>query len=438
MAPVPSISVKPDIPSFDTLAIHAGAQPDPETGARTTPIYKSTSFVFDSTEHAASLFNLEVPGHIYSRISNPTVAVFEERMAGLEGGVGAVATASGQAALFLAIATLMGSGGHIVSSSAIYGGTANMFIHTLPRFGITTTFVDPRDHDAIEAAITADTRLIHGETIGNPTMPVLDIEGVAAIAHRHGIPLMVDSTFASPALCRPVEWGADIVMHSATKFISGHGTVIGGVLVDGGRFDWEASGRFPTLTEPYPAYRDIDFVDEYGPAAFVARARAEGLRDFGAVMAADTAFHMIQGLETLPVRMARHVANAIRIAEFLDASPEVAWVAYPGLQSHPDHELVARLLPDGAGSIFSFGIEGGRDAGSRFIDSLELWSHLANVGDVRSLVVHPGSTTHQQMTAEQLAAAGIGEELIRLSVGLEDAEDLIADLARALKASQRR
>jgi O-acetylhomoserine (thiol)-lyase len=432
------VAVKPDIPSLETLTIHAGAQPDPATGARTTPIYKTTSFMFESTEHAASLFNLEVPGHIYSRISNPTVAVFEERMAALEGGVGAVATASGQAALFLAVATLMGSGGHIVSSSAVYGGTANLFLHTLPRFGITATFVDPRDHEAIESAITPATRLVHGETIGNPSMPVLDIEAVSAIAHRHRVPLMVDSTFASPALCRPIEWGADIVMHSATKFIGGHGTVIGGVLVDGGRFDWEASGRFPTLTEPYAAYHDIDFVDEFGPAAFVARARAEGLRDFGPVMAADTAFSMIQGLETLPTRMARHVANATAVAEFLETAPEVLWVAYPGLNSHPDRELASRLLPKGAGAIFSFGIQGGREAGAAFIESLELWSHLANVGDVRSLVVHPGSTTHQQMTTEQLEAAGIGEELIRLSVGLEDPDDLIADLRRALKVSQRK
>ena len=430
-------TVKPDLPSFDTLAIHAGSKPDPTTGARVTPIYKSTSFVFENTDHAASLFNLEVPGHIYSRISNPTVAVFEERMAALEGGVAGVATASGQAALFLAIATLMGSGGHVVSSSAVYGGTANMFLHTLPRFGITTTFVDPRDHNAIEQAITDETRLIHGETIGNPTMPVLDIEAVAGIAHRYGIPLMVDSTFASPALCRPIEWGADIVMHSATKFISGHGTVIGGVLVDAGRFDWERSGKFPTLTEPYAAYHDIDFVDEFGPAAFAARARAEGLRDFGAVMAADTAFHMIQGLETLPLRMQRHVENAVRVAEFLADSPGVAWVAYPGLADHPDHELAGKLLPDGAGSIFSFGIVGGRTAGSRFIESLKLWSHLANVGDVRSLVIHPGSTTHQQMTTEQLTAAGIGEDLIRVSVGLENPDDLISDLKRALRVSQK-
>ena len=430
--------MKPDLPSFDTLSIHAGSRPDPETGARVTPIYKTTSFVFDGTAHAASLFNLEVPGHIYSRISNPTVGVFEERMAALEGGVGAVATASGQAALFLAVATLMGSGGHVVCSQAVYGGTANLFLHTLPRFGITATFVDPRDHAAIEAAITPETRLIHGETIGNPTMPVLDIPAISEIAHRHGLPLMVDSTFASPYLCRPIEWGADIVLHSATKFISGHGTVIGGVLVDAGTFDWEGSGLFPTLTEPYPAYHDIDFVDECGPAAFSARARAEGLRDFGATMAADTAFHMIQGLETLSVRMQKHVANTRRIVEFLDGADEVAWVAYPELESHPDRELAAKLLPNGAGSIFSFGIEGGREAGSRFIESVQLFSHLANVGDVRSLVIHPGSTTHQQMSSEQLAEAGIGEELIRLSIGLEDPDDLIADLRRSLRNSQRR
>ena len=431
------MTVKPDTPEFDTLSVHAGSRPDPETGARVTPIYKTTSFLFEDTAHAASLFNLEIPGHIYSRISNPTVAVFEERTAALERGVGAVATASGQAALFLAVATLMGQGGHVVCSSSVYGGTANLFLNTLPRFGVSTTFVDPRDHAGIEAAITSETRLIHGETIGNPSMPVLDIPAVSEIAHRNGIPLMVDSTFASPALCRPIEWGADIVMHSATKFISGHGTVIGGVLVDGGAFDWEASGKFPTLTEPYEAYHGIDFVDEFGPAAFSARARAEGLRDFGAPMSADTAFHMLQGLETLSLRMQKHVSNAKRIVAFLDEAPEVAWVAYPGLESHPDHDLAQKLLPNGAGSIFSFGIVGGRQAGAKFIESLQLWSHLANVGDVRSLVVHPGSTTHQQMTTEQLADAGVGEDLVRLSVGLEDPDDLIADLRRALKTSQK-
>lgn len=427
--------VTPDSTGFDTLSIHAGSQPDPATGARTTPIYHSASFVFEDTAHAASLFNLEVPGHIYSRISNPTVAVFEERIAALEGGVAAVATASGQAALHMAIATLMGQGGHIVCSSAVYGGTVNLLINTLPRFGISTTFVPPRDHAAFEAAITDDTRLVIGETIGNPVMTVLDIPAVAEIAHRAGVPLLIDNTFASPYLCRPIEWGADLVYHSATKFIGGHGIVIGGVLVDGGTFDWEASGRFPTLTEPYEGYHGIDFVDEFGPAAFAARARTEGLRDFGASMSPDTAFHLIQGCETLPVRMERHVANARRIAEFLASHEMVRWVAYPELADHPDHELASRLMPKGAGAVLSFGIEGGRGAGARFIESVEVFSHLANIGDLRSLVIHPASTTHQQMTAEQLDAAGVGEDLVRISVGLEDPTDLIADLARSLRAA---
>ncbi len=429
--------VKPDAPGFDTLAVHAGTQPDPVTGARIPPIHHTAAFVFDDTQHAASLFNLEVPGHIYSRISNPTVGVFEERVAALEGGVAAVATASGQAALHLAVVTLMGQGGHIVSSSAIYGGTANLFLNTLPRFGITTTFVDPRDHDALEAAITGDTRLVFCETIGNPVMAVADVPVLADIAHRHGVPLLVDNTFASPYLFRPIEHGADLVLHSATKFLSGHGTVIGGVLVDGGTMDWERSGLFPTLTEPYVAYGGIDFVDEFGPMAFAARARAEGLRDFGASMSPDTAFHLIQGIETLPVRMERHVDNALRIIEFLEGHEAVAWVSHPARPDHPDHEVAKRLLPRGAGSIFAFGVHGGRDAGARFIEAVEVFSHLANVGDVRSLVIHPGSTTHRQMTPEQMAAAGIGEETIRVSVGLEDPADLITDLSRALRASQR-
>jgi O-acetylhomoserine (thiol)-lyase len=428
---------KPDLPGFDTLTIHAGAKPDPATGARVTPVYRSASFVFDDTAHAAALFNLEVPGHIYSRISNPTVAVFEERMAALEGGVGSVATASGQAALHLAIATLMGQGGHIVSSSALYGGTVNMLMHTLPRFGIETTFVDPRDHDALAAAIRPETRLVIAETIGNPTMIVLDTPAVADIAHAAGVPLLIDNTFASPYLCRPFEWGADLLFHSATKFICGHGTVVGGVLVDSGGFDWESSGRFPTLTEPYAAYHDIDFVDEFGPSAFIARVRFEGLRDFGASMGPDTASLMIQGLETLHVRMERHVANTRAVVEFLDGSDAVEWVSYPELASHPDQELAQRLLPKGAGAILSFGIAGGREAGRRFIESLELFSHLANVGDLRSLVIHPASTTHQQMTDDQLRSAGIGEEMIRVSVGLEDTDDLIADLRRGLRASQK-
>jgi len=429
--------VKPDTTGFDTLSIHAGARPDPTTGARTTPIYHSASFVFEDTAHAASLFNLEVPGHIYSRISNPTVSVFEQRIAALEGGVAAVATASGQASLHIAIATLMGQGGHIVCSAAVYGGTVNLLVNTLPRFGITATFVDPKDHAALAAAITDDTRLVIGETIGNPVMNVLDLPAVAEIAHRAGVPLLIDNTFASPYLCRPIEWGADLVYHSATKFIGGHGTVIGGILVDGGTFDWEGSGRFPTLTEPYEGYHGIDFVDEFGPGAFAARARAEGLRDFGASMSPDTAFHLIQGCETLPVRMERHVSNAVRVADFLEGHEMVRWVAYPGLESHPDRALAAKLLPRGAGAVMAFGIEGGRAAGSRFIESVGVFSHLANIGDLRSLVIHPGSTTHQQMTAEQLATAGIGEDLIRVSVGLEDPADLIADLDQALRAARK-
>lgn len=424
-------------PRFDTLSLHAGQQPDPATGARAVPIYQTTSFVFRDTEHAAALFNLERAGHIYSRISNPTVAVFEERMAALEGGVGAVATASGQAALHLGIVTLMGAGGHIVASSRIYGGSHNMFVHTLPRFGITTTLVDPRDPKAFEAAIRPETRLVYGETLGNPGLEVLDIPAVASVAHAHRLPLMIDATFSTPYLCRPIEHGADIVMHSTTKFIGGHGVAIGGILVDGGRFDWRASGKFPTLSEPYAGYHGLTFADEFGPAAFIMRARAEGLRDFGAAMAPQTAFYMLQGLETLPVRMARHVANAEAVARFLEQHAAVAWVKYPGLESHADHALARRLSPKGAGAMMSFGVKRGRKAGRVLIERLKVFSHLANVGDAKSLVIHPGSTTHQQMGAEELAQAGIGEELVRLSVGIEDVRDLTEDLDQALRASQK-
>ncbi len=424
-------------PRFDTLSLHAGQRPDPVTGARAVPIYQTTSFVFESTEHAAGLFNLERPGHIYSRISNPTVAVFEERMAALEGGVGAVATASGQAALHLAIVTLMGAGGHIVASSRLYGGTHNMLVHTLPRFGITATLVDPRDPAAFAAAIRPETRLVLAETLGNPGLEVLDIRAVADVAHAEGLPLMIDSTFSTPYLNRPFEWGADIVMHSATKYIGGHGVAIGGVVVDGGRFDWRVSGKFPTLTEPYAGYHGLDFSEEYGPAAFVMRARAEGLRDFGAAMSPQTAFYLLQGLETLPVRMARHVENAMRLATYLASNSAVAWVSYPGLESHPDNVLAKEQFPRGAGAMMSFGIKGGRAAGARLIERMRLFSHLANVGDAKSLVIHPASTTHQQMSTEDLTRAGIGEDLVRLSVGLEDARDLIEDLDQALKASQK-
>ena len=429
--------VAPKFYSFETLSLHAGHQPDSQTGSRAVPIYQTTSYVFDDTDHAASLYNLEQPGHIYSRLSNPTVAVLEERIAALEGGVGAVASASGMAAIFMAVSTLMGQGGHIVASGSLYGGTHNLFSYTLPRFGITTTFVNPRDHDAFRAAITDDTCLVFGETLGNPGIEVLDIPKVAAIAHDAGVPLMIDSTFTTPYLMRPFEHGADIVMHSLTKFIGGHGIAIGGIIVDSGAFDWEASGKFPTLTEPYDGYAGIDFAEEFGPQALIMRMRAEGLKDFGACLSPMNAFHIIQGTETLPLRIERHVGNALKVAAFLDASEEVEWVNHPSVSSHPDHALAKMLLPKGAGAILSFGIKGGREAGRKFIENVKLASHLANVGDAKTLVIHPGSTTHQQMSAEALAAAGIGENLIRVSVGIENVDDIIADLKTGLRASQR-
>lgn len=423
--------------SPETLALHAGQRPDPATGSRAVPIYQTTSYVFADVDEAAGLFNLDLPGHIYTRISNPTVAAFEERMAALEGGVAAVATSSGQAALFLTLATIAGSGDHVVASRALYGGTHQVLALTMPRFGVDTTFVAPNNIDEIEAAIRPNTKLLLAETIGNPRGDVAHFEALAEVAHRNGIPLAIDSTFASPVLCRPFEWGADLVYHSATKFIGGHGTAIGGVLVDSGTFDWAASGRFPTLTEPYAGYHGIRYVDEFGPLAFSMRARTEGLRDFGATMAPQNAFLLLQGLETLPVRMPRHVANAIAVAQWLESHDAVAWVSHPGLASHPHHDLAARYLPDGAGAVFSFGINGGRASGATFIEALQLFSHVANIGDAKSLVIHPASTTHAQLSAAELDAAGVGEELIRLSIGLEGLDDLIADLAGALKRSQR-
>ena len=423
---------------FDTLALHAGAQPDPATGARATPIYQSASFVFPDTDHAAALFNMERAGHVYSRISNPTCAVLEERIAALEGGVGAIATASGQAALHLAIVTLMGAGGHIVASRALYGGSHNLLDYTLPRFGVTTTFVDPRDLDAWRAAIRPETRLLFAETLGNPGLDVLDIPRVAALSHDHGLPLLVDSTFTTPWLIRPFEHGADLVYHSATKFLSGHGVVIGGLLVDSGAFDWDAPGvraRFPTLTEPYRGFHDMVFTEESTTAAFLLRARREGVRDFGACMAPFTAFQVLQGIETLPVRMARHVENTRAIVAFLRAHPMVAAVGYPELPEHPDHALAQRLLPRGCGAVFSFDLRGTRAQGRRFIESLRLFSHLANVGDAKSLVIHPASTTHFRMSEQDLRDAGITEGTIRLSVGLEDPADLCEDLSRALHAA---
>ncbi len=424
-------------PGFDTLAVHAGAAPDPATGARAVPIHLSTSFVFEDSEHAASLFNMERSGHVYARLSNPTNAVLEERMAALEGGVGAIATASGQAALHLAIATLAGAGHHIVASRALYGGSHNLLAYTLPRFGIETSFVAPGDLDAWRAAIRPQTRLLFGETLGNPGLEVLDIPAVSAIAHAAGLPLLVDSTFTTPWLLRPFEHGADLVMHSATKFLSGHGTVIGGVLVDGGGFDWDASGRFPELSAPYAGFHGMVFSEESTVGAFLLRARREGLRDFGACMSAHTAWLVLQGLETLPLRMARHVENTRKVVAWLAAQAQAARVHYPGLEGHPSHALAERLLPRGAGSVFSFELAGSRAQGRAFIEALELFSHLANVGDCRSLVIHPASTTHSRMDDGALAAAGIGPGTIRLSIGLEDADDLIADLARAFKIAGR-
>jgi len=422
---------------FDTLSLHAGQQPDPTTGARATPIYQTASYVFRDTDYAVGLFNIERAGHVYSRLSNPTNAVLEERIAALEGGVGAIATSSGQAALHLAIATIVSAGEHIVSSRSIYGGSHNLFDYTLPRFGIETTFVDPRNPAAFRDAIQPNTRLIFGETLGNPGLEVLNIPAVAEITHDAGLPLLIDSTFTTPYLCKPFELGADLVIHSATKFLSGHGIIIGGLVVDGGCFDWEASGKFPTLTEPYDGFHNLTFSEEFGPAAFITRARKEGLRDFGACMAPTTAFHILQGIETLPLRMEKHVSNTRKVVEFLDSNDSVEWVRYPELPEHPDYELARQLLPKGCSAVFSFGIKRGREAGRKFIESLNLFSHLANVGDAKSLVIHPASTTHHRMDAEALEAAGISEGLIRLSVGLEDPGDLCGDLNRGLRASQR-
>lgn len=422
---------------FDTLSLHAGQQPDSATGARATPIYQTASYVFRDTDHAVGLFNIERAGHVYSRLSNPTTAVLEERIAALEGGVGAICTASGQAAMHLGITTLLSAGDHIVSSRSIYGGSHNLLEYTLPRFGIRTTFVDPRDPSAFAAAIEPETKLLFGEILGNPGLEVLNVPEVANVAHAAGLPLMVDATFATPWLCKPIELGADIVMHSATKFLSGHGIVIGGILVDGGTFDWLSSTRFPTLTEPYVGFHDLNFSEEFGPAAFITRARKEGLRDFGACMSPTTAFHILQGVETLPLRMERHVTNTARVVEYLTDHDAVEWVRHPNCSDHPDHDLAKTLLPKGCGAVFSFGVKGGRDAGRKLIESLNIFSHLANVGDAKSLIIHPASTTHHRMDADALERAGISEGLIRLSIGLEDSEDLIGDLGRALKISQR-
>jgi O-acetylhomoserine (thiol)-lyase len=429
-------------PGFDTLALHAGAAPDAATGARAVPIHLTTSFVFESSDHAAALFNLERSGHVYSRISNPTTAVLEQRISALEGGIGAIATASGQAALHLSIATLMGAGSHIVASTALYGGSQNLLHYTLRRFGISTTFVKPGDIDGWRAAIRPETKLLFGETVGNPGMDVLDIPQVAQIAHEAGVPLLVDSTLTSPYLMKPFELGADLVYHSATKFLSGHGTVIGGIVVDGGSFDWDrkaadGTSKFAELSAPYDGFHDMVFTEESTVGAFLLRARREGLRDFGACMSPHTAWLILQGVETLPLRMERHMSNTRKVVEFLAAHPFVANVGHPMLPTHTSHALAEKLLPKGAGSVFSFDMKGNREQGKKFIEALKVFSHLANVGDCRSLVIHPASTTHFRMTDEALAAGGITQGTIRLSVGLEDPADLIDDLKRALKAAEK-
>ena len=422
---------------FDTLALHGGQQPDPTTGARATPVYQTASYVFRDTDYAAGLFNIERAGHVYSRLSNPTNAVLEERIAMLDNGVGAIATASGQAAIHLGVATLLGAGDHIVASRSIYGGTHNLLDYTLRRFGIDTTFVDPRSPQEFANAIQDNTRLVFGEILGNPGLEVLNVPEISKVAHEAGLPLMVDATFTTPYLCRPIDLGADIVMHSATKFLSGHGIVIGGLLVDGGTFDWAASGKFPTMSEPYAGFHNLNFSEEFGPAAFITRARKEGLRDFGACMSPTTAFHILQGMETLPLRMQKHVSNTAEIVEFLAQQEGVKRVNHPMLDSHPDHELAKSLLPKGCGAVFGFELTGGREAGIRFIEALEVFSHLANVGDAKSLVIHPASTTHHRMDSNALEKAGISEGLIRLSVGLEDTKDLVSDLKTGLRAARR-
>jgi O-acetylhomoserine (thiol)-lyase len=431
----------PRYPGFDTLSLHAGASPDPATGARATPVYFTSSFAFRDADHAASLFNMERAGHVYSRLSNPTNAVLEERIAALEGGVAGIATASGQAALHLGLSTIAGAGSHVVASRALYGGSHNLLAYTLKRFGIDTSFVDPRDLDAWRAAIRPETKVLFGETLGNPGLDVLDVPRVAALAHEHDLPLMVDATLSTPWLMRPFDHGADLVLHSATKFLCGHGTAIGGLLVDGGSFDWQRAhartGRFAELCEPYEGFHGMVFAEESTVAAFALRARREGLRDFGAAMSPHNAFAILQGIETLGLRMERHVANTRKLVEFLASHPAVESVVWPELDSHPDHELAKALLPRGCGGVFSFHLRGGRAAGKRFVDALRLFSHLANVGDAKSLAIHPASTTHFRVPADQLAAAGVGEGMIRLSVGLEDADDLIEDLTRGLKLAQK-
>jgi O-acetylhomoserine (thiol)-lyase len=416
---------------FATRSLHAGQKPDTATGSRAVPIYQTTSYVFENSDHAAALFALQQFGNIYTRIMNPTNAVFEERMAALEGGAAALAVSSGQAAQFLALTSLMQAGDHMVASATLYGGTYTQFAVSFERLGISVSFVEPDDPENYRKAIKPNTRVLYGDTIANPRMNVLDIAKVAAIAHEHNIPLMIDNTFASPYLCRPIEHGADIVVHSATKFLGGHGTSIGGVIVDGGKFDW-SKGHFPQINQPSPGYHGMNFSEVFGPIAFIIKTRVDGLRDFGPCLSPFNAFLFLQGIETLGLRMKQHCENALAVAQWLEKDSRISWVNFPGLASSRYKKLADQYLPNGGGAILTFGIKGGREAGKAFVDKLKLFSHLANVGDAKSLVIHPATTTHQQLSDEEQIAAGISPDLVRLSVGLEDIEDILWDLDQAL------
>lgn len=417
---------------IETLAVHAGAQPDPHTGARSTPIYQTTSFVFDDAEHAASLFNLQTFGFVYSRMTNPTVAVLEERVAALEGGRGAVAAASGHAAQFLVAATLMRQGDEFISSRNLYGGSVTQFGVSFPRLGWKCRFVDPTDPENFRAAMTDKVKFIFLECLANPGGIVIDIEAVAEIARENGIPLVIDNTLASPYLCRPFDWGADIVVHSTTKFIGGHGNTMGGIVVESGRFDWRQNDKFPALSQPDPAYHGLTFAETFGDFGFTMKVRAVALRDYGPTLYPTAAWNLLQGVETLPLRMERHCANALGAARWLETHPKVGWVSYSGLESSPFYDLARKYMPKGAGAVFTFGLKGGYEAGLKFVDAVEMFSHLANIGDTRSLILHPASTTHRQLTEEQQVAAGAGPDVVRLSVGIETLDDIIADLDQAL------
>jgi O-acetylhomoserine (thiol)-lyase len=421
---------------FDSIALHGGQKPDPATGARAVPIYQTTSFVFKDTTHAANLFALKEFGNIYSRIMNPTWDVLEQRVAALEGGVASLVAASGQAAETLAILNIASTGDQIVSSESLYGGTYNLFHYTLPKLGIATAFVDPSNPENFKRAITPKTRLVYAETLGNPKNDMLDIEAVAKIAHDAGVPLVIDNTVATPYLCRPFEWGADIVVHSMTKFLGGHGNSIGGIIVDSGKFNW-ANGKFPELVEPDPSYHNLKFVETFGPLAYMIKVRVQLLRDIGAALSPFNAFLILQGVETLSLRVQRHCDNAMKVAQFLRSHSAVSWVNYPGLASHPTHALAKKYMPNGFGAILGFGIKGGMQAGIKFINALGLLSHLANLGDAKTLVIHPASTTHQQLSPAEQAATGVTEDFVRLSVGIESIEDILADIDQALAASQK-